>query len=660
MSHKALDPTPPDTPPSPHAEPKATAVALELPPLLPSDGGQQQQQQQQQQQPSFDSDDARPSLLSCVLSFLDCALGIYVILTRDARPAYAFLSTTGGIIVSIALVLLPLVLVGRDSFWEKHAAKLGLVSTIKVMLLVSAFGLFLCVIAALRDSTWLDCVGLFITYAFRPTEPVVTAAATFSTNIKTFVWQTRLRKVGLCVGVWLGGCFTAITYAGGGSGSLEAVAALNATMCLAYIGAWAWIRRAMKVADYTAVEQGDPMNLFEAPAAIHQILVDKTMPTDPKVDFSRRKMLRDFIWYLVANGFAAHLAELLALSVIIAFTGYGRTGDSLLAVGLVQLVAVLMLLTVPFKPDKRWLMFGGRTAAGLILIAVGIAIPWVHGASMGVEEAELAWTVLFLAPYLQLTYDSDQPLVDVARLSVLRARIDDDIVRPARKWDFRKTMFHYTLVGQSTAELIAFILYAAAVPAGKWACLAAVVVVGLLLVSTTITSSRIEGWVLAATLRPTDSASAYAIDGISLSQACCCRRNGPGGGGNYTRPNERVEAKFEVGSDDDEGAKHKEDENGVNGSSAVVGEAGSVSKPPSPNSRKSNGNGHAGDEPDGSSDEQSNGAAGVAGAAAAAHDDPVSVDLSDGVRAAMNSAAADAVAAVAGPPPAVVIELKDQ
>lgn len=631
--------------PPPHGETKGADAHPDMLELVSTDPEQQQHQQHQQSPPrglESDPDEPRPSLLSCILAALDCALGIFVILTREVRPAYAFLSTTAGIIVSILLVVFALLFVNRDSFWERHAVKRGIVETIKGMLLLSAIGLTLTVFAGIRDVVWLDCIGLFVIYAARPTEPAITAAVTFSTNSKRFSRQARLRKIGMCVGVCIGVCFAAIVYAGDSSnGSRDLVTVLSAVLLVAYISGWVWIRYAMKAMNYTAVSAGDVTNLFELSPDLQKVLVDKTFSINQRLDESRRGVIRKYLRYLIANGFAAHFALLLSLAMIIAFTGHGRTGDSLLAICLVELVAVLVVGFLPFSPDKRMLINGSRVTAGLVLVAVGIAVPWIYTAQMGVEEGELAWTMVFFVPYLLLAYDSDQPMLDVARLSALQASVDKVGVRPHRDEKFRKTMFHYSVVAQSMAELFAFICYAANISAWKWALLVVVILCGTILVLTTATARLVEKHIIVASIVVPEDALIHALNGISLRSACCGRQqqqqypNNNGGGKAFVVADhtETDDAKGTDVKDDDGKAGHS-----ANGHVAI--KVIKAPRPPSPSSRGSRSHSRNGVESD-----PEDAVAAVAGSS----DDPISDDLLRAVNigSSTDASAAPTAAAVA-------------
>jgi hypothetical protein len=179
-------------------------------------------------------------------------------------------------------------------------------------------------------------------------------------------------------------------------------------------------------------------------------------------------------------------------------------------------------------------------------------------------------------------------MLDVARLSALQASVDKPGVRPHRNEKFRKTMFHYSVVAHSMAELFAFIAYAANISVSKWALLVVVILCGVILVMTTVTARLVETHIIIASNAVPESALIHALNGVSLRSACCGRQQQhPNGNALSSRGGGKA---FVVGdhaeTDDAKGTDVKDDDedkagHGANGDAAIK-----VSKtPPSPSSR---------------------------------------------------------------------------
>lgn len=518
--------------------------------------------------PPDDPDEGRPSLLSLVLTMIDTLYMVFVILTSPLRPAYTIISSVGGIILSVLfMVIPPMILTVSDNLWERHIAKRGLVPVLKVMLMLSTIGIFMSALSAwAHESAWLDYIGLLTVFICRPIEPVITAAVTFDNNKPAFMKQLRLRRIGFYVGGWLAVVLSSIAQIGDGKHVASAIGALNCGVGVLYFVTWFWVKRATSdPTRYRVGERASVSNLFVPRTDMSKLLTDITIRNNANNATQYADLLKKFIRYIITNGALANVVEFTLVALVVGFTGDGKTGDCVLAVFLVALLAVLLLLAAPFDPDHRSCMFGGRAFAGVLVIAVAIAAPFLYSSGMDAATSDVAWTTLLVIPLLVLVHSGDQPLADVARYTLLTA---SSVALPTRDYKTRKTMYLYAVATSTMVELAAVANYAAVKHGGGWACFGVLFAIGIALVISTVTASRVEKHivhVLSQMQQPPVAAGTYAVNGNWREYFCCWRK---GSDSVKSSPSVsvagagQVSVNFSIGSDPGGGEDNDSDEDG--------------------------------------------------------------------------------------------------
>jgi hypothetical protein len=510
----------------------------------------------------------RPKFLGFLLELLEYSLTVYVVLTRELRPAYTTLSTTGGMVVTACVVLFYAWMTARNTRWQRFINNQDVARTISLMIALTSIGIFTSAVSALYNSAAMDCVGILIVFLFRPTEPSLTATVTYSPEPPQFTWQVRLRKIGMCCGVIIGQLLSLMVWSLSSDGGEVRMALFgsNTIIFVAYCAIWIWLWFMSKRPEsYRALVDTSQVAAWAAGLMPHtddlnRVLADVrtslTATEDEKAVANKEKVkwLETHLRALIVNGFFERLSELLLLGTIFYYTGMGRTGDSSLAIGLVMLVALLILVSVNFSLDSWKWIHGMRIGAGLAMIVLAgfVHMLDINRVELGVEGTELVWSCVCASIFFVLITGGDQPYLDVSRFSLSKyLKKRPAAYNPAMDPDFRKTISHLSLQATSSSEVVAFVIFIALIPLG-WAAVTAVyVVVAAFLVSSTVSAMAMRRSVIFVydelRVRPR-SAALYATQ--SVWRTICVRTGRPNAGAGGGSVEER--GKFQIISDEEE------------------------------------------------------------------------------------------------------------